>query len=162
MELTRLANAFGDLDDTEVNQAVGDILCLAKIVYETADRKAILNARKQILDLEDAHDKEVVCGIYDQISHLRRTHRGENGYLRKLHYRDATGSRIEEGILIATQDLGYTKKPDKKEKSFKTFAEVGAELSTAPLESVDENTTRDIIAIDMLSRAFLLEDVMNK
>jgi hypothetical protein len=73
---------------------------------------------------------------------------------------DRDTSRVDEGILIATQDLAYTKRPQEKEKSFKVFSEVGAALGSTPVESIDQMTRRDIIAIDMLSRAFLLEDVI--
>lgn len=85
------------------------------------------------------------------------------GYGPKVHFiidSDAAHSRVEEGILIATQDQGYTKTPHQKRKSFKTFREMKDELSERPIESIDETTRRDIIIIDMLSRAFLLEDVM--
>jgi len=74
--------------------------------------------------------------------------------------RDVSGSRVDEGVLIATRDLSCTAQPDVEAKLFNTFAEVGDELRSTPIDAIDENTKRDIVAIDMLSRAFLLEDVM--
>lgn len=85
------------------------------------------------------------------------------GYGPKTHFiidSDLPHTRVEEGLLIATQDLGYTKKPHLIKKSFKTFRELREELCSKPIECIDEITRRDIIALDMLSRAFLLEDVM--
>ena len=85
------------------------------------------------------------------------------GYGPKVHFmidRDDTHTRIDEGILIATQDLSYTKRSEERKKSFKVFGEVRDELSATPVEAMDLATRRDVIAIDMLSRAFLLEDVM--
>lgn len=67
---------------------------------------------------------------------------------------------VEEGIMIATQDSGYTKTPTEKEKSFRTFSQVKDQLDTIPIEEVGEGTKRDLIVIDMLSRIFCLGDVM--
>ena len=85
------------------------------------------------------------------------------GYGPKVHFivdSDISHSRIEEGVLIATQDQSYTKTPHQKQKTFKVFREIKAELSDRPIESIDLTTRRDIVIIDMLSRALLLEDVM--
>lgn len=70
------------------------------------------------------------------------------------------GSAIEESVLIATQDLGFTKQPQKKQKSFSMFAEKTESLNASGIVNIDPNTTRDIVIIDMLSRAFSLDDVM--
>jgi len=67
---------------------------------------------------------------------------------------------IKEGIMIVTQDSGYSKYPSVKEKSFKTFSQIRDEIATTPTEEIADETKRDIVAIDMLSRVFLLEDVM--
>jgi|GEM_PF-1984558 len=70
------------------------------------------------------------------------------------------GSAIEESVLIATQDLSFTKRPTKRRKSFEMFAQKREVLSEAGATNIDLCTTRDIVIIDMLSRAFLLDDVM--
>jgi hypothetical protein len=67
---------------------------------------------------------------------------------------------VEEGIMIVTQDSGYTKTPAEKEKSFKTFGQIRDEIATTPSEEIADETKRDIVEIDMLSRVFLLEDIM--
>lgn len=71
--------------------------------------------------------------------------------------RDISRSRVEEGIMIVTQDSGYTKTPGLQNKSFKTFGEIRRELSDG---EVDEKTRMDVSIIDALSRIFLLDDVM--
>ena len=84
------------------------------------------------------------------------------GYGPQTHFiidTDISHSRVEEGILIATQDLSYTEISEET-RTFRTFREIREELSAIPIAEIDEITKRDIIAIDMLSRAFLLEDVM--
>jgi len=85
------------------------------------------------------------------------------GYGPKTHFiidRNIAQSRVEEGIMIATQELGYTKRPQQIRKSFKIFGELRERLQAQPIGSIDASTKRDIIAIDILSRAFLLADVM--
>ena len=67
---------------------------------------------------------------------------------------------VEEGIMIITQDSGYTKQPSVKDKSFKTFAQIRGEIATTPSEEIADETKRDIVVIDMISRAFCLGDVM--
>ena len=74
--------------------------------------------------------------------------------------KDLAHCRVEESILIATQDLGYTKRPAERKKSFRIFSEVRDDLSTQPMTDINVATRRDIVIIDMLSRIFLLEDVM--
>jgi len=71
--------------------------------------------------------------------------------------RDVSRSRVEEGIMIVTQDSGYTKTPASQDKSFKTFGEIKDELSDG---EIDEQTKMDVSIIDALSRIFLLDDVM--
>jgi hypothetical protein len=74
--------------------------------------------------------------------------------------KDVSQTGIEKGIMIVTQDSGYTKHPSVKEKSFKTFGQIRDEIATTLTEEITDETKRDIVAIDMLSRVFLLEDVM--
>lgn len=251
--LTELVNNFGTLLNDEFKFVVGDILCLAKLLYESGDRRIVRSIRRQILDLEDAHEDnleylkkleyltECLTGFkpsifrsiqvyFAELYHIDdseliiclpkvtgqqggaiveikrtpedtnpikfyvKTHRefrittdpqfmmtadgtGKTdlkelfmykvleyiGYGPKTYFilgMDATLTQIEEGILIATQSLGYTKRPDERSKAFKIFEKTREELSGKPIESIAELTRRDIIAIDMLSRAFLLDDVM--
>lgn len=83
------------------------------------------------------------------------------GYGPKTNFiidRDVSQTGVEEGIMIVTQDSGYTKNPLNKEKSFKTFANIKGEFKVN--EDIDEDTKKDIITIDMISRVFLLGDVM--
>jgi hypothetical protein len=65
---------------------------------------------------------------------------------------------VEEGIMIITQDSGYTKHPCVKNKSFKTFAQIRGEIATTPSEEI----TDDIVVIDMISRAFCLPPKVSK
>ena len=67
---------------------------------------------------------------------------------------------VEEGIMIVTQDSGYTKSPAEKEKSFQTFSQIKDQLDLVPVAEVGESTKKDLIIIDMLSRIFCLGDVM--
>ncbi len=67
---------------------------------------------------------------------------------------------VEEGIMIVTQDSGYTKSPGEKEKSFKTFSQIKDQFDLVPVAEVGESTKKDLIIIDMLSRIFCLGDVM--
>ena len=67
---------------------------------------------------------------------------------------------VEEGIMIITQDSGYTSLPSVKDKSFKTFTQIRDEIATTPPEEITNETKRDIVVIDMISRAFCLGDVM--
>ena len=67
---------------------------------------------------------------------------------------------VEEGIMIVTQDSGYTKSPAEKEKSFKTFSQIKDQLDLVPVAEVGESTKKDLIIIDMLSRIFCLGDVI--
>ncbi len=252
--LTEMISNFGSLSDAEMKLAVGEILCLAKLLYEDADDKRIVrNMQRQILDVEDAREGDTAymekldylkrCltnfkpaifrnlqSYFSESYHvdqdlvtclpkitgqqmgakveIKRTPEDTNpvtfhikthqefcskshpqlvvittdgtgkvdfkelfiylvlqyiGYGPKVHFiidRDVTQSRIDEGILIATQDLGYTKRPEQRTKLFKMFQEVRDVLNRQPMTSIDESTRRDIIAIDMLSRALLLEDVI--
>lgn len=73
---------------------------------------------------------------------------------------DVAQTGVEEGIMIITQDSSYTKQPSLQEKSFKTFGQIRDEITTTPSEEIADETKRDIVAIDMLSRVFLLEDIM--
>ena len=72
--------------------------------------------------------------------------------------KDVSQTGVEEGIMIVTQDSGYTKNPLNKDKSFKTFEQVVKD--GIDLESISNETRKDITAIDMLSRVFCLGDVM--
>ena len=72
--------------------------------------------------------------------------------------KDISQTGVEEGIMIVTEDSGYTKNPLNKDKSFKTFEQVVKE--GIDLESISNETRKDITAIDMLSRVFCLGDVM--
>jgi hypothetical protein len=74
--------------------------------------------------------------------------------------RDVAQTGIEEGIMIITRDTSYTKQPSLEEKSFKTFGEIKDEIASTPAEEIADETKRDIVAIDILSRVFLLEDIM--
>ena len=56
--LTEIINTFGSLSDSAVKFAVGDILCLAKLLYESGDKRVVLSIRRQALDLELAHAEE--------------------------------------------------------------------------------------------------------
>ena len=251
--LIEMVSTFGSLSDSEMKFTVGDILCLAKLLYEAGDEEIIYDIRDQLTTLERRHrsDKTYVnnleylnkcltnfkpamfksiqlyfSGIYgvdlDLITclpkvmgqqvgakvEIKRSLEDRNpvlfyakahqefcskshpqfiaitsdgtgtvdfkelfiyrflqliGYGPKVHFvidRDVAQSRIDEGILIATQDLGYSKRPAERDKTFKTFREVKEELSVTPIDSIANKTRQDIIVIDMLSRAFLLEDVM--
>jgi len=60
-------------------------------------------------------------------------------------------------LMLATKDLAYTKNPLEKEKTFNTFNSIKDTF----LENSIEDTTRiDFIVIEMISRIFLLEDVL--
>jgi hypothetical protein len=74
--------------------------------------------------------------------------------------RDVAQTGIGEGIMIITRDTSYTKQPSLEEKSFKTFGEIKDEIASTPAEEIADETKRDIAAIDILSRVFLLEDIM--
>ncbi|MBT4921815.1 MAG: hypothetical protein HON23_02245 [Rickettsiales bacterium] len=85
------------------------------------------------------------------------------GYAPKTQFivsRDVARSKVDEGILIATQDSGYTKTPGVKNKTFKTFGSIQAEIIAMGAEAVSDQMRKDITAIDMLSRAFLLGDII--
>lgn len=87
----------------------------------------------------------------------------KTGYGPKTEFmidKDISQSGVEEGIMIITQDSGYTKQPLIKDKSFKTFNELKSDLQTRELEDIDDGTKKDIMVIDMISRMFLLEDAM--
>lgn len=252
-QLKKLVGEFGTLRENDVKFVIGDILCLAKILFEGGDDEVVRNMQRQILDLESAHKNErqylqkldylkkcltnfkpaiyrniqeyfsrvfsinpslITClpkttgqqiGAKVEIKHapddtnpmvfyvkshqefcskshsqyIAITSDGTGqvdfkelfmykvleylGYGAKTQFivdKDVSQSRVDEGILIATQDLGFTKHPERKSKKFTTFKDMGAELSSTPITSIDAANRRDIIAIDMLSRAFLLEDVM--
>jgi hypothetical protein len=73
---------------------------------------------------------------------------------------DVAQTGLEEGIMIITRDSSYTNQPSLEEKSFKTFGEIKEEIASTPSEEIADETKRDIVAIDILSRVFLLEDVM--
>jgi hypothetical protein len=73
---------------------------------------------------------------------------------------DVAQTGLEEGIMIVTRDSSYTKQLSLEEKSFKTFGEIKDEIASTPSEEIADETKRDIVAIDILSRVFLLEDVM--
>ena len=62
-----------------------------------------------------------------------------------------------DGVMIASQDSGFSKDPSKNKK-FQTFAE----LNIDPNEDfdVEKETRKDLIVIDILSRVFGLSDVM--
>lgn len=251
--LTEIIDNFGDLDVGEMKFTVGDILCLAMLLYEVGEEDIIYDLRNQLNELERSHRQErrylskleylskcltnfrpsifrniqeefankysidtqlVICmpkitgqqigtkvevkrtidDLNPMIFHVKShqefcsksdpfyiaiTSDGTGqvdfkelfmykvleyiGYGPKTHFiidKDISQSRVEEGILIATEELGYTEKIERKSKVFETFGEIRRELSSTLIESIDEATKRDIIAIDMLSRAFLLEDVM--
>ena len=82
------------------------------------------------------------------------------GYGPKVEFaidKDVAGSRVEEGIMIITQDSGYTKSPELKQKSFRDFKDIKDGINP---DLVSPETRRDLIAIDMLSRVFCLGDVM--
>jgi hypothetical protein len=74
--------------------------------------------------------------------------------------RDVAQTGIEEGIMIITRDTSYTKQPSLEEKSFKTFGEIKDEIASTPAEEIADETKKDIAAMDILSRVFLLEDIM--
>jgi hypothetical protein len=82
------------------------------------------------------------------------------GYGPKVEFvidKDIAGSRVEEGVMIITQDSGYTKTPELKQKSFRDFKDIKDQIDP---ELAGPETRRDLIAIDMLSRIFCLGDVM--
>jgi hypothetical protein len=74
--------------------------------------------------------------------------------------RDVAKTGVEEGIMIITRDCSHTKQPSLKEKSFQTFGQIKDEIDSTPFEDIVDETKTDIVAIDILSRVFLLEDVM--
>jgi hypothetical protein len=73
---------------------------------------------------------------------------------------DLAQTGVGEGIMIITQDSSYTKRSSLEQKSFKTFGEIKNEIASTPSEAIAVETKRDIITIDVLSRVFLLEDIM--
>lgn len=82
------------------------------------------------------------------------------GYGPKVEFVVAKSSAspgIEEGIMIATQDSGYTKTPNAKDKTFRTFDQIREEIDP---ETSSKETREDLVAIDMISRVFSLGDVM--
>ena len=86
----------------------------------------------------------------------------KTGYGPKTEFiidKDMSKSGVEEGIMIVTRDSGYTKQSLVKNKSFQTFSEIKADLQNKDAV-IDDGTKIDVMVIDMISRAFLLEDVM--
>ena len=69
---------------------------------------------------------------------------------------DVAQTGVEEGIMIITRDSSYTKQPSLEEKSFKTFGQIKDEIASTPSEEIADETKRDIVAIDILSRLFFL------
>ncbi len=251
--LREMIGSFGTLRDREMKIVVGDILCLAKLLYEAGQEEIIYDLRDQLTALERQHrqDSKYLSKLeylnkcltnfkpaifrnlqlhFSELYHVDpalvtclpkvtgqqvgaeveialaaedtkpikfhvKTHQefcskshsqlvvttsdGTGavnfkelfvykllqylGYGPKTHFivdRDIAHSRTDEGILIATQDLGYTKRPEQVAKSFRIFRDVRDDLSQQEAKSINEATRRDIIVIDMLSRALLLEDVI--
>lgn len=82
------------------------------------------------------------------------------GYGPKVEFvvaKSSASSGLEEGIMIATQDSGYTKTPNAKDKTFRTFDQIREEIDP---ETSSKETREDLVAIDMISRVFSLGDVM--
>ena len=82
------------------------------------------------------------------------------GYGPKVDFlidKDAAVRRVEEGIMIVTQDSKYTKSPELRQKIFRDFKDTKDEINP---ELVSPETRKDLIVIDMISRIFCLDDVM--
>jgi hypothetical protein len=251
--IKELVNQFGTLSTTEQKFSVGNILCLAKMLYEAGDKRAVRDIQRTIFDLEDDHETEekymasldnlkrcltnfkpaIFTSIRDHFAkkynidpkliqcfpklvgaqvgaiakvkkqpddtnpmtffvktHQQFSSKNHSQFLSvtsdgtgKVNFKElfiykvleylgygpkadfiidkaSLSSKLDEGVLIATQDLSYTEKPLKRKNSFHTFDEIREELERSSVKNIKENTKIDIIIIDMLSRAFLLNDVM--
>jgi hypothetical protein len=155
-----------------------DVRCLPKTTGQQVGAKIVVTRNQENPRVFYAKSHQALCSQSDPI-HGMQTSNGLGSadlkelfmykVLEKIGYGpraefvvdgDVVQTGVEEGIMIITRDSSYTKQPSVEEKSFKTFGQIKDEIASTPSEEIADETKRDIVAIDILSRVFLLEDIM--